>query len=222
MIAPKASAAFVANLEDVLDTYARPYDPARPVVCIDELCKQLIGEIREPLPLRPGSPRKSDYEYERHGTASLFLAFEPLAGWRTVRASERRTARDFAHFVQWLADERYPTAERIVLICDNLNTHTTAALYDAFLPAEARRLARRLEWHFTPKHGSWVNVAEMELSVLARQCLDRRIPDLPTLDSEVSAWACDRNALSVTVDWHFTTDDARIKLKTLYPTLVLQ
>ncbi|MFO0970715.1 MAG: IS630 family transposase, partial [Gemmataceae bacterium] len=204
VIAPKANAAFVANMEDVLDTYARPYDSARPVVCVDELRKQLIGEVREPLPLRPGSPRKSDSEYVRHGTAEIFIAFEPLAGWRGVKISERRTSQDFAHFVQWLADTCYRDAERIVLVCDNLNTHTTAALYEAFDPVEAHRIARRIEWHYTPKHGSWLNVAEMELSVLARQCLDRRIPDLDTLTSESSAWVRDRNATSVKVDWQFT------------------
>ena len=181
-------------MEDVLDVYARPYDEARPTVGVDEGGKQLIGDVREPLPVRPGSPAKRDYEYERNGMANLFMAFEPLAGRRQVEVTERKTAGDFAHFLRRLSDEWYPRAERIVLVCDNLNTHTPASLYEAFEPAEARRLAERFEWHYTPKHGSWLNVAEMELSVLARQCLDRRIPDLPALRREVGAWERARNA----------------------------
>jgi hypothetical protein len=209
-------------MEDVLDTYAEPHDPGRPVVCVDEGGKQLVGDVREPLPVRPGSPAKRDSEYRRGGVANLFLAFEPLAGWRHVEVTERKTSVDFARFLRVLSDEYYPEAERIVLVCDNLNTHTPAALYEAFEPAEARRLAGRFEWHYTPKHGSWLNVAEMELSVVARQCLDRRIPDLDTLRREVAAWEADRNAAVVTVDWQFTAVDARIKLKKLYPTLQLQ
>jgi transposase len=209
-------------MEDVLDVYARPYDPARPVVCVDEGGKQLIGDVRAPLPLRPGSPAKEDYEYERGGTANLFMAFEPLAGWRHVEVTERKTAADFAHFLRLLSDGPLRGASRIVLVCDNLNTHTPAALYEAFAPAEARRLAERFEWHYTPKHGSWLNVAEMELSALARQCLDRRIPDLARLRREVAAWEWARNVAAVKVDWQFTTADARVKLKKLYPTVQLQ
>lgn len=222
VIPPKQSAAFVANMEDVLDTYALPYDEARPVVCVDEAGKQLVGEVREPLPARPGSPAKEDCEYKREGVANLFMAFEPLAGRRHVGVTERKTSRDFARFLKALLDERYPDAEKVVLVCDNLSTHTPAALYEAFGPAEARRLAGRIEWHYTPKHGSWLNVAEMELSVLARQCLSRRIPDMDTLRAEVAAWQRSRNESVVRVDWQFTTADARIKLKRLYPTVELQ
>jgi len=209
-------------MENVLETYAQPYDSSRPVVCVDEGGKQLIGEVREPLPVRPGSPAKEDSEYKRGGMANVFMAFEPLAGQRHVEVTERKTAVDFARFLRRLADEWYPQAQRIVLVCDNLNTHTPAALYEAFVPAEARRLAERFEWHYTPKHGSWLNMAEMELSVVARQCLDRRIPDLPTLRREVTAWETTRNQAVVKVDWQFTTADARIKLRKLYPTIELQ
>jgi DDE superfamily endonuclease len=209
-------------MEDVLDVYARPYDAARPVVGVDEGGKQLIGDAREPLPVRPSSPAKQDHEYERGGMANLFMAFEPLAGQRHVEVTERKTAGDFARFLRRLSEEWYPQAEKIVLVCDNLNTHGPASLYEAFEPAEARRLASRFEWHHTPKHGSWLNVAEMELSVLARQCLDRRIPDLAALRREVAAWERQRNAAVVKVDWQFTTADARVKLKRLYPTIELQ
>jgi len=209
-------------MEDVLDVYARPYDEARPVVCVDEGGKQLIGDVREPLPVRPASPAKEDYEYERGGMANVFLACEPLAGRQQVEVTERKTAQDFARLLQRLSDEWYPRAEKIVLVCDNLNTHTPACLYEAFAPAEARRLAERFEWHHTPKHGSWLNVAELELSALARQCLDRRIPDLEALRREVAAWLASRNAAVVKVDWQFTTADARVKLKKLYPTVQLQ
>ena len=209
-------------MEDVLDTYAKPYDASRPVVCVDEGGKQLIGDVREPLPVRPGSPAKEDCVYERGGMANLFLAFEPLAGTRRVGVTERKTGVDFARFLRALSDEHYPAAAKIVLVCDNLSTHTPAALYAAFEPAEARRLAGRFEWHYTPKHGSWLNVAEMELSVLARQCLDRRIPDATVLKREVAAWEKARNAAVVKVDWQFTTADARVKLKKLYPTIELQ
>jgi transposase len=222
VIPPQASAAFVANMEDVLDVYARPYDPARPVVCVDEGGKQLLGDVREPLPLRPGSAAKEDYEYERAGMANLFMAFEPLAGWRHVEVTERKTATDFARFLQLLSDGPLRDAEKIVLVCDNLNTHTPACLYEAFAPAEARRLAERFEWHYTPKHGSWLNMAEMELSVLARQCLDRRIPNPVVLRREVAAWEWARNVATVKVDWQFTTADARVKLRKLYPTIELQ
>ena len=209
-------------MEDVLDVYARPHDAARPVVGVDEGGKQLIGDVREPLPVRPGAPAKQDYEYERGGVANLFMAFEPLAGRRHVEATERKTAADFARFLRVVSDELYPGAERIVLVCDNLNTHTPAALYEVFEPAEARRLAERFEWHHTPKHGSWLNVAEIELSALARQCLDRRIPGLGALRRAVAAWERQRNAAVVKVDWQFTTADARVKLKKLYPTVQLQ
>jgi DDE superfamily endonuclease len=193
-------------MEDVLDTYAKPYDSSRPVVCVDEGGKQLIGEVREPLPVRPGSPAKQDCQYARGGTANLFMAFEPLAGWRHIEVTDRKTSVDFACFLKALSDRYYPEADRIVLVCDNLKTHAPAALYEAFEPVEARRLAERFEWHYTPKHGSWLNVAEIELSVVARQCLDRRIPDLATLRREVAAWEKARNAAVVKVEWHFTTD----------------
>jgi DDE superfamily endonuclease len=209
-------------MEDVLDVYARPLDPKRPVVCVDEGGKQLIGDVREPLPLRPGSAAKQDYEYQRNGMANLFVAVEPLSGWRHVEVTRRKTAVDFAHFLRLLSDGPFRDCEKIVLVCDNLNTHTKASLYEAFEPAEARRLAERFEWHHTPKHGSWLNVAECELSVLARQCLDRRIPDMETLTREVAAWERARNAAAVKVDWQFTTADARIKLKRLYPLIQLQ
>jgi hypothetical protein len=222
VLPPKANAGFVAAMEDVLEVYARPYDPKRPQVCFDEGGKQLIGEVRPALPVRPGTPRREDYEYERNGTANLFMVFEPLAGVRRVEVTQRRTNQDFARMIRRLVDEWYPQAEKIVLVLDNLSTHTPAALYETFEPTEARRLVEKLEWHYTPKHGSWLNVAEMELSVLARQCLDRRIPDEETLRREVASWEQQRNVSVVKVDWQFTTDDARIKLKRLYPTIELQ
>lgn len=209
-------------MEDVLDTYEKTYDSACPVVCVDEGGKQLIGEVREPLPVRPGSVAKQDAEYKRGGVANLFMAFEPLAGWRHVQVTARKTSIDFAWFMKELADLHYPDALRILVVCDNLSTHGPAAFYEAFAPEEARRLTRRFEWHYTPRHGSWLNVAEMELSVLARQCLDRRIPDMPTLTREAAAWEDQRNAARVKVHWQFTTADARIKLKKLYPTIELQ
>jgi len=209
-------------MEDVLDVYARPEDPDRPVVCVDEGGKQLIGDVRPPLPVLPGRAARHDSEYTRGGVANLFMAYEPLAGVRHVRVTERKTSVDFAHFLRSISDEHHPHEQRVVLVCDNLSTHTPAALYEAFDPAEARRLAERFEWHYTPRHGSWLNVAECELSVLARQCLDRRIPDAATLRSEVAAWERDRNRASVRTDWQFTTGDARVKLKRLYPTIQLQ
>lgn len=209
-------------MEDVIDVYHRPHDPARPVVCVDEGGKQLIGDVREPLPVRAGSPAKEDAEYERGGVANLFLAFEPLGGKRVVEVTGRRTATDFARFLKHLLDVVYPSARTVVLVTDNRNTHCTGSLYEAFPPEEARRLAGRIEWHYTPKHGSWLNMAEIELSVLARQCLDRRIPDPATLAREVSAWEAKRNAAGVKADWQFTTADARVKLKKLYPTTQLQ
>ena len=179
----------------------------------------MICEARPSWPMRPGKPQRIDYEYVRNGMANLFMVFEPLKGQRHVEVTQRRTNQDFARLVKNLLEERYPTAEKVVLVLDNLSTHTPAALYETFAPAEARRLIERLEWHYTPKHGSWMNVAEIELSVLARQCLDRRIPELESLRQEVAAWECDRNAEAVKVDWQFTTADARVKLKRLYPVL---
>jgi transposase len=218
-IPPEGSGEFVWRMEDVLAVYTRPYDPKRPQVCLDEVSKQLLAEKREPLPVRPGRAKRVDYEYERKGTANLFLWCEPLTGWRQVRVTERRTRRDWAHVIKDLIDVQYPEAEQIVLVLDNLNTHTPGSLYEAFPPAEARRLADKLELHYTPKHGSWLNVAELELSVLARQCLDRRIPDRESLEREVAAWEAERNALGGKVDWRFTTEDARIKLRRLYPSI---
>jgi len=207
-------------MEDVLEVYTRPYDERFPQVCLDEKSKQLVGEVREPLAVSPGRPARYDYEYEREGKANLFIVSEPLAGWRHISVTERRTKLDWAHCVKELVDVHYPEAERIVLVLDNLNTHTPAALYEAFVPAEARRIARKLEIHYTPKHGSWLNMAEIELSVLARQCLDQRIPDQETLAEEVGAWEAERNADESSIDWRFTSADARIKLKHLYPEIV--
>lgn len=204
-------------MEDVLEVYRRPYDPSRPVVGLDETSNQLIGEARPSQGAKPGHPARRDFEYVRHGVCALFMAVEPLAGWRAVKVSPRRTKTDFATTVRDLLEHRYPAAEQLVLVLDNLNTHTIGALYEAFPPAEARRLAERLELHSTPKHGSWLNVAEIELSVLSRQCLGRRIPTIEQLEAETLAWARDRNRLGSSVDWQFTTDDARIKLKRLYP-----
>src|SRR5687767_7119624 len=207
-------------MEDVLEVYTRPYDERFPQVCLDEKSKQLMGEVREPLALSPGHPARYDYEYEREGTANLFIVSEPLAGWRHISVTERRTKIDWAHCVKELIDVHYPQAERIILVMDNLNTHTPAALYEAFAPAEARRIASKLQIHYTPKHGSWLNMAEIELSVLARQCLDQRIPDREKLAEEVSAWEAARNAAESSIVWRFTSADARIKLKHLYPQIV--
>jgi transposase len=204
-------------MEDLLDLYAEPYDPKRPVVCFDERPTQLVRETRQPLPAQPGRPQRFDYEYQRNGTANLFIVFQPLAGWRHIEVSERRTKLDFAGQMQALVDEHFPQAERIRVVLDNLNTHTPAALYEAFAPAEARRILRKLEFHYTPKHGSWLNMVEIELSVLARQCLHRRLPDRATLQLEVSAWEQWRNAEQAKVEWRFTTADTRTKLKRLYP-----
>jgi hypothetical protein len=204
-------------MEDVLDVYHRPHDPARPQVCLDEASKQLVGETVQPLPPEPGQPGRFDYEYVRHGTANLFMLSEPLAGWRHVMVTDRRTARDFAEVLRWLAEDVYPDAERVVLVMDNLNTHKLASLYEAFPPDQARRLAERFEVHHTPKHGSWLNVAEIELSVLARQCLDRRIASVEALLDQLEPWEAERNDRAVGVNWRFTTADARIKLKRLYP-----
>lgn len=206
-------------MEDTLDVYRRPYDPRRPQVCLDETSKQLLADVREPLPMMPGRAAREDYEYERQGVSNLFLWCEPLGNRRHVAVTDRRTKVDWAHIVKDLVDVHYPQAERVVLVMDNLNTHTPAALYEAFAPAEAKRIADRLEIHYTPKHGSWLNIAEIELSVLARQCLNRRVPDQDTLATEVSAWEEERNRAQLTVHWHFTTDDARVRLKHLYPSL---
>ena len=208
-------------MEDVLEVYKRPQDPQRPVVCLDETSKQLVGETRTPVPAAPGQPRRVDYEYERKGTANLFMTFEPLAGKRWVKVTQRRTAKDFADVIRTLVDERYRQAEKIVLVMDNLNTHKLASLYEAFAPTEARRLLERLEIHYTPKHGSWLDMAETELSVLARQCLNRRIANIQTLTREVQAWEKQRNKARCRIDWRFTTNNARIKLKRLYPSIQL-
>jgi len=217
-IPPKGDCEFVAAMEEVLEVYQRPYDPKRPQVCVDELSKQLIEEARPPLAPQPGAVRRHDCEYVRNGTANLFMAFEPLAGWRHVEVTDRRTRRDFAGFIRWLVDGRYKGAEKIVLVSDQLNIHSIGSLYEAFEPAEARRIADKLEIHHTPKHGSWLDMAEIELSVLARQCLDRRVQDKQTLAREINAWESMRNTAAVKADWQFTTADARIKLRKLYPT----
>ena len=206
-------------MEDVLAVYTRLYDPRRPQVCLDETSRQLLGEVTLPLPVEPGRPARQDYEYERRGVCNVFLVCEPLRGWRQVTVSDRRTRIDWAHCVKDLLDVCYPDAERVVLVQDNLNTHTPASLYAAFEPAEAKRLADRLELHYTPKHGSWLNMAEIELAVLAEQCLDRRLANRATLEREVAAWQAARNAAGRGVDWRFTTEDARIKLKHLYPAI---
>lgn len=219
VIPPRQNADFVAAMEDVLEVYRRPYDARRPVVCLDEQSKQLVKQISKPMPMRPGSAAKEDYEYERNGTANLFMLFEPLGAWRHVKVTERRTKIDFAHVVRDLVDTHYPEAEKIVLVMDNLNTHKPGSLYEAFDPTEARRLIEKLEIHYTPKHGSWLDMAETELSILTRQCLDRRIPDMTTLRHEVDAWERVRNAAESKVNWQFTTHNARIKLKKLYPSI---
>lgn len=206
-------------MEDVLEVYHRPFDARRPLICLDETNKQLIGEVVQPLPAAPGQPQRFDYEYVRNGTANLFMLFAPLQGWRAVRVTERRTAQDFAEVVRWLVEDRYPDAEQVVLVADNLNTHTPAALYTVFAPEQARRIAERIEWHYTPKHGSWLNMAEIELSVLFRQCLDRRIDAQAELERVVATWEAKRNARGVVAQWRFTTADARIKLHRLYPSL---
>ncbi len=207
-------------MEDVLEVYTRPYDPSRPQVCLDEKSKQLVREVREPLAAKPGRAARHDYEYERNGTANLFIVCEPLAGWRHISVTQRRTKLDWAHCIKELVDLHYPHAEKVVLVMDNLNTHTPAALYEAFAPTEARRIAQKLEIHYTPKHGSWLNMAEIELSVLARQCLEQRIPDPETLTGEVGAWEGERNTAESRIDWRFTSDEERIKLKHLYPEIV--
>jgi hypothetical protein len=206
-------------MEDVLDVYHAPYDPLVPLVCMDESNKQLVGEVHAPLGVAPGRGQIVDHEYVRNGVAEIFLEIEPLTGRRHVDITERRTRKDWAAFIKAMLDERYPQATKVRLVMDNLNTHNLASLYEAFAPEEARRLARRLEIHYTPKHGSWLNVAEIELSALNSQCLNRRIPDLEQMRKEVAAWELDRNHRSAAIDWRFTTADARIKLKRLYPKL---
>jgi hypothetical protein len=206
-------------MEDVLDLYEEPYDEKRPKVNFDETSKQLIEEVRQALPPRPGRAGRFDFEYKRNGTRNLFMFCEPQAGWRHISVTARRTKRDFAHQMKWLVDERYPAAEVIRIVMDNLNTHKWASLYEAFEPQEARRILRKLEFHYTPKHASWLNMAEIELSVLMRQCLDRRIPDEETLKREIKAYEDRRNEACATIDWQFTCKDARVKLHRLYPSI---
>lgn len=205
-------------MEDVLAVYMRARDPNMPLVCLDEASKQLIIDTRQPIPMKPGQLARADYEYERNGTVNLFMFFAPLEGWRHIEVTDRRTMIDYAHALRDLADVYFPKAKKIALVQDNLNTHKPASLYEAFPPAEARRLVERFEWHYTPKHGSWLNMAESELGVLSNQCLDRRIPDQQFLIKEIAAWEKDRNKNHTKADWQFTTADARIKLKHLYPT----
>jgi hypothetical protein len=218
-IPPEQNGEFVCHMEDILEVYRRPLDPQRPLVCMDEMPYQLISETRIPLPGKPGQAECYDYEYKREGVANIFMVFAPLLGQRWTRVTKRRTRKDWAYLVRDIVDVLFPDAERVILVLDNLNTHVGGALYEAFPPAEARRILNKLEIHYTPKHGSWLNMAETELSVLSRQCLDRRIGTQPCLESEVLAWTQARNTSATTVDWQFTTDDARIKLKRLYPVI---
>jgi len=204
-------------MEDVLEVYTKPYDPLRPVVCLDETSRQLIGEVNTPLPMVPGKPQIYDYEYVRNGVANIFMMFEPLAARRYTAVTDTRTKIDFANCLRDLSDKYYPHVEKIVLVMDNLNTHNLSSLYEAFTPCEARRLAERFEIHYTPKHGSWLNMAEIEIGVMSRQCLKHRIPSKKVMAYQVKAWTCSRNSANMSVDWQFTTDDARIKLKHLYP-----
>ena len=217
MIPPKHNGAFVACMEDVLDIYSWEYDETHPVVCMDEQPTQLVKETRQPLPTRPGAPKQDDFEYERNGMANSFLFTEPLAGWRKVSVRATKTKKDWASEVKSLLDNDYPDAELVILVCDNLNTHTFGALYGTFDPAEAKRLADRLDIRHTPKHGSWLNMAEIELSVMTRQCLSHRIPDIASLRREVKAWASRRNKIQTGINWQFKTRKARIKLKSRYP-----
>jgi hypothetical protein len=218
-IPEKESADFVCAMEDILEVYHRPYNPKAPMVCFDEGSKQQTKETRTPLPTMPGALAKYDYEYERNGTSNLFIFFAPLEAWRHVEVTDQRTMIDFAHCMRALVDVHFPDAEKVVVVMDNLNTHKFAALYETFPPQEARRIIEKLEIHYTPKHGSWLNMAEIELSVLHRQCLKARIPDQPTLIEKVAAWEKRRNASDATVHWRFTTEDARIKLHKLYPSI---
>jgi hypothetical protein len=217
-IPPEQNADFVAKMEDILDIYSLPYDENCPVICIDEKPYQLLDECREPIPMEQGKPERIDNEYERKGTCSIFVMCEPLKGWHHANARERRTAVDFAHEIDWLLSESpYKDAPKIKLVQDNLNTHVIASLYKAFPAAKARSLAKRLEMHYVPKHGSWLNIAEISISILSKQCIDRRIPNLAMLNSEIDAWKTEYNSRHITVKWQFTTDDARIKLFRLYP-----
>jgi hypothetical protein len=217
VIPPERNSDFVAHMEDVLEVYKRPYDPSYPVICMDEQPIQLIRETRTPLSGLPGFVERYDFEYERNGTANHFMFVDPMKGWRKVNVRDRKTACDWAEEIKELVDADYPDSKKVVLVCDNLNTHRMASFYEKFPPEEARRLADRLEIHYTPKHGSWLNMAEIELSVLTKQCLSRHIPDKKALISEVKSWEKRRNGEQRTVDWRFTTEDARIKLKRLYP-----
>jgi hypothetical protein len=218
VIPPEKSARFVWRMEEVLDLYEEPYDPNRPVVCFDERPCQLLADLREPLPHAAGRPQRRDHEYERRGMAHLFVAFEPLTGWRSAQVRERRRGREFAYFVRHLVEEIYPEAEKIRLVVDNLNIHSAASFYEVFDAERARRLSRRIEFCYTPVHGSWLNMAEIEISVLVRQCLGkRRVPDAKTLGREARAWCEQRNRQRASVDWRFTTEDARMKLRRLYP-----
>jgi hypothetical protein len=219
VIPPEQNTEFVYHMEDILALYHEPYDLNRPVVCFDEHPTELITEVKEPLPAKPGRVAREDYQYEPNGTKNMFLAAEPLAGWRTVMVTDRRTTRDWVTFMRYLVDEHYPDAECIRVVLDNLNTHNPVAFYEFFEPAEARRLLDKLEFHFTPVHGSWLNMAEIEFNALSRQCLDHRIPDAATLQAEIAAWIERRNTAAPTIDWQFTTDDAQTKLKRLYPSI---
>jgi hypothetical protein len=218
-IPPAANAEFVCAMEDVLEVYQRPFDPQRPLLCMDEISQQLLSDSRPSLPLRPGQPQREDYEYVRHGTVNAFMFFAPLLAWRHLTVTDRRTRVDWAVAMRAVIDDHFPAAETIVLVMDNLNTHTPASFYEAFEPEEARRLAAKLEIHYTPRHGSWLNMAEIELSVFDRQCLDRRLPTKELVEQEANAWESKRNDRQMTVDWRFTTADARIKLKRLYPSV---
>jgi len=220
VIPSAANAEFVAQREDVLDVYKPAYDPLDPQVCLDECSQQRVSETRVPMPVKPGQPARYDYEYERQGVCNLFVFSEPLTGWRPIEVTQQRTALDYAQQMKYLVDECYPKALKIRRVHDQLNTHRPASLDKAFEPAEAKRILDRLDIHYTPKHGRWLNLAEIELSVLARQCLDQRIPDPETLPREVGAWEKRRNSQRCTIDWRFTNDDTRIKLKRLYPSIL--
>jgi transposase len=217
VIPPGQSGEFVARMEDVLEVYHRRRDPRRPLVCVDEVPVQLVGESRTPLPPEPGRPARYDYEYVRNGTANVFMAFQPLVGWRAVQVTERRAAKDFAELLRWLVEDLHADAAKVVLVTDNLNTHTTGCLYEAFEPGRARAIAERIEWHYTPKHGSWLNMAEIELAALSKQCLGRRIGSAEELRRQVAAWEAERNECGVEAKWQFTTAEARVKLYRLYP-----
>ncbi|MFM7447037.1 MAG: IS630 family transposase [Leptolyngbyaceae cyanobacterium] len=219
VIPPEQNAEFVWRMEAVLEVYQTAYNPNIPVICIDEATKQLVKETLVPIPAEPGQPERVDYEYERNGTANLFMVSEPMVGWRRVEVTKQRTALDYAHLLKTLVDDDYAQAEKVIVVADNLNTHSPASLYKAFEPTEAQRILSRLEFCHTPRHGSWLNMAEIELSILSRQCLDRRLPDMDTLKREVAAWQDNRNHEETWIDWRFTTADARVKLKRLYPSI---